>query len=81
MKDGTVVIVERPRPVDHEKDQIGIFNPLKGAFDADALDGVVGIANPRRVDQFDGKPLDVKPVFDHVPGGAGEMGDDGPLLF
>src|SRR5450755_3864011 len=67
--------------VDDYKNQIGISQGLFGLFDANAFGFVLGAADARGVDQFDGNSTQRNRFADQVAGGAGLGGDDGALLL
>ena len=62
--------------VDHKQHPIGLGNLLPGAFNADTLHFIIGVAQARGIDDMQRHAVDMDMLAQHVAGGAGDVGDD-----
>jgi hypothetical protein len=65
--------------IDDFDDEVGAFEFLVGALDADALDFVATFAEAGGIDEAEGDAVDLDDFLDGVAGGAGGGADDGAL--
>lgn len=72
---GILIVVRRRQP----QREIGARRPFKGTADALPLDHAFGFAKARRVDKGDRHAFKIQMHLDHVPRGAGFLGDDGHI--
>ena len=63
-----------------QKHNVGIFNRLQRAFNADTLNLVVGVTDASRIDQIDSQTVQVNRVSDAVSCGARNVGDDSDIV-
>ena len=63
--------------IDHQQDAIGIGNRGHGTFDADLFNHVIGIAQAGGIDDMQRHAIDVDMFTQNIPGGAGDIRDDG----
>lgn len=59
--------------IEHCEDQLGVGEFCVGAFDADAFDGVVAVAEAGRIDEAEEDAVEVAGLFDRVSGCAGDV--------
>ena len=66
--------------VEHGQHELGGGEFLVGPFDADTFDGVVALAQARRIDETEEHAVEVAGLFDGVARGACDVGNDGAVL-
>ena len=76
---GRLCVVGRARRVEDQNDQVGRIDRRGRVTDGGGFDGVEGVTQAGRVDQHDGKAVEVGNVTDPVARRPGEVGDDRPL--
>ena len=64
----------------HHQDNLGTLDSGYGALDAEALDGVTGVAYASCVDEAEGDASEVDGIFNGIAGGALYVADDGALF-
>ncbi len=79
VNDGLVFLRQPLRTVADEEHQVGVFDSILGALNADGFHGVFGLPDARGVNKPQPGGAQHDGFFHGVPGGAGNVGDDGPV--
>ena len=75
-----VGFIQRRGGIQHDQHHVGALHGLLRPVHADLFDGILGVPLPGGIGKLRHHAADAHALGQHVPGGAGNVGHDGPLL-